>query len=111
MVTPKRKRAAGYGYELIRLEKPREELCQSWAHFTRRATAVPGGTSQSDERLSHVCQWRYRRLGVEVVARRWVCRGCAIDWARAHIWKKTKTHIRRLPVTDYAMRKEGDGAV
>lgn len=86
----------GYGHQLIRLEQPRDELCGSWSHLTRLSLAFcNGATTRGDERISHICEWRYRRKGVEVRARRWLCRGCAIAWARAHIW--TGRSQRRSP--------------
>ncbi len=92
-MTPKRKPSPGYGHELIRLEQPRDELCQDVAHIMRRAMIFNGGRPKPirpDERISHICQWRYKRRGAEAIVRRWVCRGCAIAWARKHIWTKTK---------------------
>lgn len=85
----RRNPSPGYAHELIRLAQPRAELCQDVAHIMRRAMIFNGGKVkpvQPDERISHICQWRYKRKGAEVVVRRWVCRGCAVVWARKHIW-------------------------
>lgn len=97
-MTAKRKPSPGYGHELIRLAQPRDELCQDVAHIMRRAMVFNGGKLkpvQPDERISHICQWRYKRKGAEVLVRRWVCRGCAVAWARKHIW--TGREQRRSP--------------
>jgi hypothetical protein len=103
MMMAKRKPSPGYGHELIRLERPRAELCGYGEHRVLRE--VFGAKDQAKERISHICQWRYKRNGAEIIVRRWVCRGCAIVWARKHIW--TKRRIQKTSVADLELKGAG----
>jgi hypothetical protein len=103
------KPAPGYGHELIHLERPRAELCGDSIH--RLCYDIfgvkPSEQSKLDQRISHICQWRYRRNGAVVVVRRWVCRGCAIGWARKHIWTMAKANGQKTLFTDAELKGAG----
>jgi len=97
MPRKERKPSPGYGHELIRLERPRAELC----------CIGEGNQVNRDRRISHICQWRYKRKGAEVIVRRWVCRGCAVAWARKHIWTMAKASGQKTLFTEAELKGAG----
>lgn len=99
------KPSPGYAHELIRLERPRAELCGYGEH--RFLREVFGAKDQAKERISHICQWRYKRKGAEIVVRRWVCRGCAVAWARKHIWTMAKASGQKTLFTEAELKGAG----
>lgn len=104
-----RKPSPGYGHELIRLERPRADLCGDVSHRFLHDICGVRRTEEAkhDQRISHICQWRYKRKGAETLVRRWVCRGCAVRWARKHIWTIAKASGQKTLFTDTQLKGAG----